>query len=260
MSIESINNTGSTFFGLTTPIKNMTSGQQINSAADNPAGLAVANSLQQQALRDSVGLRSASDGISLLQTAESNSRSMTTNIQRMMEISIQSMNGTMNSTQRNALNSEFQQMIQAIDQTSQTTKFNGMTLLNGENTELKLALGGSESSITLPELSLASLGLSGLNLNNTNNASLALDILQSASRLLDDTQALFGAQQNGLISAGNQLMSQQQNTLASFSQIMDTNYAKSASDKARDDVLFKASMMMQAQGNQDRANVLQLIN
>ncbi|WFE68126.1 flagellin [Thiomicrospira sp. R3] len=260
MSIESINSLGSNFSSISPASANMTSGQQINRAADNPSGLAVATGLKQDAIRDSAGLRNANDGISLLQTAESGSRSITANIQRMMELSLQSMNGTMNPAQRNTLNTEFQQMMQAIDQTTQNTKFNGMALLNAENTELSIALGETSTTLGLPELSLASLGLSSLNINNANNATLALDSLQKASSLLSDTQALLGAQQNGLFSAGNDMATLKQNTLESLSQIIDTNYAKAASDQAREDILTKAGIMMQAQGNQDRANVLQLIN
>ncbi|WP_044407044.1 flagellin [Thiomicrospira microaerophila] len=260
MSIDAINTIGSPFASYSPSSASMTSGQQINRAADNPAGLAVANGFQQAAMREAVGMSNANSGISLLQTADGASRSMTENILRMQELSLQAMNGTTNPAQRNALNTEFQQMMQAIDQTSQNTKFNGMNLLNGENADLSIALGDSASRLSLPELSLNSLGLAGLDLSNPANANLALESLQKAGSLLSTTQAEFGAQQNGLLSAAAEMSTSRQNSLASFSQIMDTDYARASTEKAREDVLLQAGIMMQAQGNQDRANVLALIN
>ena len=260
MSVDSINSIGSPFASYSPTAASMTSGQQINRAADNPAGLAVANGFQQANMREAIGMRNANDGISLLQTADGASRSMTENILRMQELSLQAMNGTMNPAQRSALNTEFQQMMQTIDQTSQNTKFNGMALFSGEYSDLSVALGETESNLSLPELSLNSLGLSGLDLSNPSNANLALESLQQAGSLLSNTQAGFGAQQNGLASAASQMAVSSQNAQASFSQIMDTDYAQASVNKAREDVLLQAGLMMQSQGNQDRANVLQLIN
>lgn len=260
MSVDSINSIGSPFAGFSPTVASMTSGQQINRAADNPAGLAIANGFQQNSMRDAIGMRNANDGISLLQTADGASRSMTENIQRMQALSLQAMNGTMNPAQRNALNTEFQQMMQSIDQTSQNTQFNGMALFTGEFSDLSIALGDSQSNLNLPELSLGSLGLGGLDLTNPANATLALETLQTANSLLSTTQAGFGAQQNGLFSAASEMAVSRQNSMASFSQIMDTDYAQASVNKAREDVLLQAGLMMQSQGNQDRANVLQLIN
>jgi flagellin len=260
MSVDSINTIGSPFSSYSPAAASMTSGQQINRAADNPAGLAVANGFQQLAMQESIGMRNANDGISLLQTADGASRSMTENILRMQELSLQALNGTTNPAQRNALNAEFQQMMKSIDQTSQNTKFNGMALFTGEFSDLSLAVGDSQSNLNLPELSLNSLGLAGLDLTNPANANLALESLQKAGSLLSGTQAEFGAQQNGLFSTVSEMQTSRQNSLASFSQIMDTDYARAATDKAREDILLQAGLMMQAQGNQDRANVLQLIN
>lgn len=259
MNVDSINSVAA-YNPYNSVNQSMASGKQINNAADDPAGLAVATGMNSQILEQSMGMRNANDGISMLQTADGTARGMTVSVQRMYELSVQSMSGTLNASQRNILNMEFQQNLQEMNRMASTTQFNGMNLFDGSNSDINIALGGSNNNVNLPNLTASALGIDSLDISDMSNAGLAMEALMQAQDTLSSTQAEFGAQQNRMYSAVSNMAINEQNTQASMSQIMDTDYARAATERARNDVLAQAGLMMQAQGNQDRANVLQLIN
>lgn len=259
MSVDSINSVGSPYSPYNSVTQSLNSGKQINSSADNAAGLAVATGMTTEIMGQSVGMRNANDGMSLLQTADGATRGMTASVQRMYELSVQAMNGTLNASQRNMLNQEFQQNLQEINRTATTTKFNDISLLDGANPQIDIALGDSKSTLNLPTLTSDALGLTGMDITDPANAGTAMEALLNATDMLSTSQAEFGAQQNGLYSAVSNMATEQQNAYASRSQIMDTDFARASTDRARNDVLMQASIMMQAQGNQDKSNVLQLL-
>lgn len=259
MSVDSINNLSSSYSAYNPTTQSITSGTQINRAADNAAGLAITTGMTTEIIGQSVGMRNANDGISLLQTADGATRGMTESVQRMYELSVQAMNGTLNASQRNMLDQEFQQNLQEINKMATTTKFNEISLLDGQNPQINIALGDSSSTLDLPTLTTDALGLTGMSINDLTQIGTTMDALLNATSALSSSQAEFGAQQNGLYSAVSNMATSQQNSYASRSQILDTDYARASANKARDDVLNQAGIMMQAHNNQDKANVLQLL-
>lgn len=260
MSINAIGSASIPYPSPTSTDTSLTSGKKINSAADNPAALAVATGMSTDILAQTRGMRNANDGISLLQTADGAAQNMTNSMNRMYELSIQAANGTLNSSQRTMLNVEFQQQMQEMQRMAETTKFNGMSLLNSEHSSLSIALGGSDSELNLPDLSLASMGLEDLNLADRDGAGRAAEMLRSATEFMSEVRAQFGAQQNGLVSAFDNLANSQANSQQARSQIIDTNYAKAITEQTRENVLNQSAIMMQSISNQDRANTLQLLS
>ncbi len=260
MSVDSVNSLGSPYASYNPAMTSIASGKQINTSADNAAGLAVVTGMTTEIMEQSVGMRNANDGMSLLQTADGATKGMVNSVQRMYELSVQSLNGTLSASQRNMLNTEFQQQMQEINRTATTTKFNEISLFDGQNPQINIALGAdNNSTLNMPTLTTDTLGLTGMDISNPANASLAMESLLKATESLSTSQAQFGAQQNGLYSAISNMATSQQSEYASRSQILDTDMARASTDKARNDALMQASIMMQAKGNQDKSNVLQLL-
>lgn len=114
-----------------TALERLSSGLRINSAADDAAGLAISTRFESQTQGLEVGIRNANDGISLSQTAEGALGSMTENLQRIRELSLQSANATNSAQDRESLNQEVQELKAEIDRVSKQTNFNGTTLLDG---------------------------------------------------------------------------------------------------------------------------------
>ncbi|HEX5840981.1 MAG TPA: hypothetical protein VFY62_00745, partial [Pseudomonas sp.] len=110
---------------LATSLQRLSTGQRINSAKDDAAGLQISNRLTSQIRGLNVAVRNANDGISLLQVAEGALQSMTSALQRVRELGLQAMNGSNGIQERAALDQEAQQLLQEIDRVNETTSFAG---------------------------------------------------------------------------------------------------------------------------------------
>ena len=116
---------------LTTAMERLSSGKRINSAKDDAAGLAISTRMESQTRGLNMAIRNANDGISLMQTGEGAMNEVTDILQRMRELAVQSVNGTNNASDREALNDEVTQLKAEIDRIATTTEFNSQKLLDG---------------------------------------------------------------------------------------------------------------------------------
>ena len=112
-------------------MQQLSTGKRINSARDDAAGLAIANRMSQQIRSLDMAIRNAGDAVSLIQTAEGATASITDMLQRMRELSVQAINDTNAQDQRGYLDIEFQQLKQQIQSISEFTQWNGFSILNG---------------------------------------------------------------------------------------------------------------------------------
>lgn len=257
MAIDSISNYNAIEYASLQ--QSLTSGSRINNAADDAAGQAVVTALTTQIDQQTIAARNANDGISALQTADGVGENIGSQLQRLGELASQAQNGTYNDTQRQTLNQEFQQGLQAIDQYIGQASFNGINLLNGSQGSLSISLGDSSSTLNFPDLTTNGQGLTGLDITSAANASNAYSAVTTALENLSANRGQLGAQQNGLSSTIESLSNQNVNAQSSRSQINDTNYAQALIDLNRQQVLQQSGVAMQAQSNQDRMNVLQLL-
>lgn len=143
-----------------TALERLSSGLRINSAKDDAAGLAISTRFSSQIRGLSVAVRNAGDGISLAQTAEGALDSITSSLQRLRELALQSSNATNSDVDREALNAEAQQLISEITRTGEQTDFNGTNLLDG-NFAASFQVGanaGETVSFGIAELTSANLG------------------------------------------------------------------------------------------------------
>jgi len=126
---------------LSTSLERLSSGLRINSAKDDAAGLAISERFTAQIKGLNQGVRNANDGISLAQTAEGALKEVTSNLQRIRELSVQAANATNSASDRTALQAEVTQLVAEIDRVAQNTKFNGVALLDGTFTSKAFQIG-----------------------------------------------------------------------------------------------------------------------
>jgi len=119
----------------------LSSGQRVNSAKDDAAGLAIANRMTSQVRGLDQAVRNANDGVSLIQTAEGALQESTNILQRMRELAVQSSNGIYSNADRNTLNAESKQLKAELDRIASSTSFNGNNLLDGSLGTTKLQVG-----------------------------------------------------------------------------------------------------------------------
>ena len=143
---------------MATAMERLSTGNRINSAKDDAAGLSISNRMDSQIRGLTMAVKNANDGISLMQTAEGALDEVTNSLQRMRELAVQAANGTNNALDRAALDAEVQQLKSEIDRTAKTTQFNSINLLDGSfknkilqigddaNETLKIGIAGAKVS------------------------------------------------------------------------------------------------------------------
>jgi flagellin len=146
----------------------LSSGQRINSAKDDAAGLAISNKMSSQIRGLDQAVRNANDGVSLIQTAEGALAESTNILQRMRELAVQSSNGIYSNSDRATLNAESKQLVAELDRIAKSTSFNGQNLLDGKLGNIKLQVGAEANqtiNFKITATDAKSLGLGSLSAN-----------------------------------------------------------------------------------------------
>lgn len=149
----------------------LASGKRINSAADDAAGLAIAQKLLKQTNGLSAGVYNARTSQNMINVAEGALGSVSDMLQRVNELSVQAANGTNSSSDRGAIQAEIDQLTQEIDRVSATTKFNETYLLKG---------GSGRSSVPV---SARDAGIEGTLTQNATTATFTMDALKSGDKI-----------------------------------------------------------------------------
>jgi flagellin len=269
-------NLNKTQSGISQSFERLSSGLRINSAADDPAGLALADSLRADTRLASTAIRNANDGISIVSIADSALSEISGILVRMAELAEQSSNGAYSATQRSALAQEFVALGSEITRISKTTEFNDTKLLSGSsNTALQVGLDGSANSqivINAVQSTLDSLGLAGSGSDalsysiqssttaDSQSAALnALDAVNAAISSLSTKRGTLGAAESRLSYAISNLSVARENFAAAESAIRDADIAQEVANLTRLQVLQQAGIAVLAQANQTPARALELL-
>lgn len=232
------------------------SGSRINRASDNPAGIQVSISLSRDINENAAGLRNVMDGTSLTQTALGGISQVTDSVTQLRELSLQAQNGTLNDSDRQALQEQADQLLAGIKDTIDQTSFNGRSLLSEEGT-VGIQAGNSRTDINTPDLlsTLADENLFSLDISSPD----ALQSLDNSLDLLNQSAGSFAISQNRLESTANSLTDASINAASSRSQISDTDTAQAISEQSLALIQREVAISMQAQANAERSDVLALL-
>ncbi len=242
-------------------LERLSSGLRINRAADDAAGLAIADGFQSQVRGTGVAQRNSQDGVSLVQTAEG-ALSETTNIlQRIRELAVQSANGTQSTQNRASIDNEVQQLLAQIDDIAQDTEFNGIRVLSAAQTvtlqagpnpsqTLVIAVNGSKTN---------DLGVSTVNVSSVASAVSAISTIDLAIQSVGTLRSTLGAFQNRLQFTINTLAIQEENAATSESSIRDADIAQETIRFTRNQILVSAGTSVLAQANIVPQQALQLL-
>jgi len=264
-------------------VERLSSGFRVNRAADDAAGLAISEKMRTQIRGLNQASRNSQDGISLVQTAEGAMQTAHGIMQRMRELAVQSANGTNEDFDRNALQLEFDNLIDELGDIEQTVKFNNMTVFatnldnktnpNGSDMGLIFTLQsganmGDTTSFNVGRLSTvvrpadaagAAPGTHSAAIDSQTAAQNAIATLDSAINSLSMVRANLGAIQNRLEFKIQNLDNTAENLQAAESRIRDVDMAQQMTRFTRDNILFQASTAMLAQANALPQSVLQLV-
>jgi flagellin len=232
-------------------LERLSSGLRINRAADDAAGLAIADGFQSQVRGTQVAQRNSQDGVSLVQTAEG-SLSETTNIlQRVRELAVQAANGTQSTNNRASLDNEVQQLLQQIDDIATDTEFNGIRVLSSAQT-VTLQAGPNPSQTLVISVNGAKtndIGINTVNVSSVASAVSAISTIDTALQSVSTLRSNLGALQNRLQFTINTLSIQEENATASESAIRDADIAQETIKFTRNQILVSAGTSVLAQAN-----------
>ena len=283
-SINAQRNLSKSTSSLSSSYTKLASGLRINSAKDDAAGLQISNRMTSQINGLTQGNRNANDGISLAQVAEGALDEVTSMLQRMRTLAIQSANGTNSSAERTALNDEVKELQAEIARIGTDTSFGGTLKIfgatendnsiigaNGKAT-IEFQVGSNANEVISIEFKSMS-NLLNTNSSTTDNlkegnvikvdtaadSQTAIDKIDAMIQNVDAFRAKLGAVQNRLEST----ISNQENIIENVndarSRIRDVDYAAETAKMAQQQILQQASTSMLSQANQKNSIAMNLL-
>lgn len=268
---------GNTSDNLNRVYEKLSSGQRINRASDDAAGMAIASSLKNNQRIATVAMRNAQDGISSVTVADGALASINQILGRLAELSTQASNGSYSITQRSALQAEFSVLGSEIERIAATTEFNGIKLLSGtQQIYFQVGFDGSSTSqimldqmggATLQNLGLAASGSSALTFSligstateGQSAAMLALAAVNSAIVSLNSIRGNLGTVEARLSSAIGSLQTSRENIQSAEARITDADVAVESAELTRINILQQAGSAVLAQANQLPQLAVQLL-
>ena len=264
-SLNAQRNLGASQSSLGTSLQRLSSGLRINSAADDAAGLAVAERIGAQVRGVNVAIRNANDGISLMQVADGAASQTSDNLQRMRELAVQAANGTLNDGDRANLQVEYQALNSEISRVGAATKFNNVAVANGA-TSFTFQVGAGTTTndqitVTTADMRSSTLGVDSTttSVSTAAGALSALTALDTAINTVTTARAGFGAALNRTQAVISSLSIAVENQSAARGRIVDADFAMETANLSRVQILQQAGTAMLAQANALPQQVLSLL-
>ena len=259
-SLTAQRNLNNTQAQLSSTLGRLSSGMRIVNAADDAAGLGISENLKANIRGLEQSSRNANDGISMSQVAEGSMNELNGIVTRMRELSVQSSNGTLGTTERSYIQTEFVQLRSEINRIGATTEFNGTKLLDGTaSAGLTMQVGirntaNDRVSFSISKISTSTLGSTSLHvasasLSTATNAQKAIAVFDKAIQQLSNARAKVGAVQNRLNSVLSNLSVTTENLSAANSRIRDVDVAQETANLSKNQILTQAGVAVMAQAN-----------
>ena len=255
---------------LQTNMKRLSTGMRINTAADDAAGLSLSEKLNSHIKSSDIAKSNAQTGINMLQIADSDLSVIQDNLQKMRNLAIQAANGVYSTSERQAIDKEFQQRLLEIDRISASSQFSDLKLLDGSlavGNNLRLQIG-TDTDLTANTINIASafattttvaLGIGTAKTTTVDLSRTSVENLDIAILNMSNRRSIIGASINRLESTINRIDVRQENLSASYSVIRDTDIAKETAALTKNQVLQQAGSILLKQANQSTQIALSLL-
>ncbi|MCB9648680.1 MAG: flagellin FliC [Deltaproteobacteria bacterium] len=253
-------------------IEKLSSGQRINRAADDAAGMGISENLKAQTRSLSQAERNANDGISMIQVAEAAMNEQAGVLTRLRELAVQSSNGVLTSTERAFIDAESDALVAEVDRISSVTEFNGIAMIANGTSSVNMHVGlnataNDQISVAFTATDAATLGtggggnaLSTIDLATSQaSAQGSIGIIDAAISDLSTARSTLGATQNRLEVTVSNLSSTRENLAAANSRIRDVDVAEETAQLTRNQILSQAGVAVLAQANQLPSAALSLL-
>ncbi|MGY2572187.1 lateral flagellin LafA [Vibrio sp. C8] len=252
------NTLNSTNNALSTSMERLSTGYRVNSAADDAAGLQIANRLELQSRGMSVASRNSQDAISMMQTAESAMDEMTNIAYRMNDLATQASNGSNTADDRAALDAEFKALATQLSDMTKNTNFGGQKLLASSggvfaSGSVVFQTGSTKSETTTVDVktelgslnaAITKFASTGFGISTAAKGQNTMSAMSSFINIVGESRAAFGAQINNLEHNINNLANMTENLEASKGRIMDTDFASESGNMSKNQMLMQSGAQM----------------
>ena len=247
-----------------TSMARLSSGNRINSAADDAAGLQIARRMDTEIQGLNQAVRNASDAQALLQTAEGALDEVHTILLRIRELSVQASNGTYGAQDRLAIQAEVTDLQSEITRISNDTTWNSISLIEGsQSTGITFQIGADNTqtvTVAIANIALATLSIGGTSqVTTATNAMSYIAAVDKAISVISTNRGTYAAAINRLDHSVANMQDAATNLAEAKGRITDADFAAETSNLSRTQVLQQASMAMLAQANAAKQNILTLI-
>ena len=248
---------------LSSTLYQLSSGQRINSGADDPAGLAIADGLGANIAALNQSVLNANTGVGALQVADGSLSQITNLLDRAITLATESGTGTVSDTQRAAIQAEYASIGLEINRIGSTATFNGTSVFTSATTSIFLSDSNSASTIGVTVGVLNSSGTGGLglktDLTTLTNAQTALTQINEAITTVAATRGDIGAGVNRLNAASAIITNQVQNLTSAQNGIQAADISQVVGNLSQESILDQTGIAALAQANSVQQNVLQLL-
>ncbi len=251
--------------GLNKSLAALSSGHRINKAADDASGLAIANKLSAQAQGLGQAVKNSNDAIGLIQTTDGALDEYTNILKRVRTLATQAANDTQNTNSRAAISDEITALMAEADDIADTTRFNGMKLLDATHNGGKFvfhtgAYANETQTITIGNAKVGQLsGTTTHKVDTITNAEATISNMDIAISAVDKLRSKLGAQQNKLESTVRNISVTQINVTAAESQIRDVDFAAESANLQKHNILAQSGTYAMSQANAVQQNVMRLL-
>lgn len=242
---------------LSSSMERLSTGLRINRATDDPAGLAISETLRAQVKGTDATVDVIANANNYLNTADGYLQTAHDMMGRMAELAVKMDDATLTTTDKNNIVSEFNALKGEIDNVFSASKFNGGAIFGSAKTLIADANG---AEFTISSSALATLATTAIaTIAATSSATTALSQVNTAIGTISTQRAAIGAAQSQLNFKSTALQNYSENVSAAESRIRNADMAKESSNFARNQILVQASTAMLAQANSASQNVLSLL-
>lgn len=224
----------------------ISSGKRINGAADDAAGLAIAQKMQREESGLNAGAENAKAAIGVLNVADGALDGVTDYLQRIRELALKSMNGLNSASDKQIYQNEIDQLKQGIESLAKDTSLNEQKLLDGSKADMELATNpnGGGMKIQMANATLEALGIADLDVTSDN---FSLDSIDKAMDMVSSQRSSLGAATNRLEHTYNYNTRASLEQLSSRSRLEDLDLPKAISDRQQQKVLNEYRVLMMRQ-------------
>ncbi len=235
----------------------LSTGSKINSAANDPSGLAISNKMTSQVNGYDKGTENALSSQDLVKTADSALSSISDSLKRIKELAVQASNGTYTSEDKKNIQNEISQLKDGIKETVSGTEFNTMKVLDGSysNKNIASSPSGTGKTMTIQNTSLETLGIQNFDVTG----SFDMESIDKAIQTVSDSRANLGGVSNSIDYMTSNNTTTSLNLSDAESKIADTDMEKTMSDLKSLNLRQSVQLYAQKQKMNQNAGVLNIL-